>query len=426
MPKINWPSEEEVSSYVQQMRNKMRTLPPDKYRGVFPITKENDTQRGYAFERLSDSMYSYILRTPNGLSKDERKRLNMPDAALSISMTQTLHVSDEQLAHLLDLKHLLESTAENGSTHFENMIDFAYANNISEEFLKAGIQALREDLCLDLQVPELKLNRVPNPTLQNRDNERKNGLEWISEFKTAARRPAAAGGKEPDTDWVINTLAVRSLLRSERHKSDNLKGRRLGPKEITERANRLMADPGVRGYIDALKHNPREYARAAELLQKGNGGRLEDQLCAYMVASGKISYSQLGTRYRPTAKQLIELMQGTLNNKESSPEKKQEALASIIGVRKFLSVHRAKMGLVGDDALKQQLKDYAGFQTYAEEAAKALKELSSKDRLQLMSDACSGHGGAMVKNFDKMLDRHALDPIPTQAEREQARHPVLG
>ena len=95
-------------------------------------------------------------------------------------------------------------------------------------------------------------------------------------------------------------------------------------------------------------------------------------------------------------------------------------------MRKFLSVHRAKMGLVGDDALKQQLKDYASFQTYAEEAAKALKELSPKDQLQLMSDACSGHGGAMVQKFDKMLDRHALDPIPTQAEREQARHPVLG
>lgn len=422
MPKINWPSEEESRKYVQKMRERRKQLSPDEYRGFFPIDKKSDTEREAAFGRLSSAMYSYILQTPNGLSKDERSRLHKPDTPLSLSSPHSYLLTDQNLAHLLDLKCLLESTAENGRTHFENMVDFAYASNISAKYLAEGIKAMREDLCMDLQVPELRLDRVSNPKLQGRDTERKNGLEWISEFKADASHAVAAKEKEPDTDWIINTLAVRSLLRSERHKSDKLKGQLLGTKEITDRANRLMADPGVRGYIDELKHNPREYERAAELLQKGNGGRLEDQLTAYMVAKNKISYSTLGSRYRPTAKQLIEMMQGTLNNKESSLEKKQEALASIIGVRKFLSVHRAKMGLVGDDALKQQLKDYAGFQTYVKESAEALKDLPAKNQLQLMSDACSGHGGAMVQKFDKML----LNPVRTQAEREQARHPVLG
>jgi hypothetical protein len=281
--------------------------------------------------------------------------------------------------------------------------------------------ALKEDLCLDLQTPALKLEKVPNPGLENRAKEEKTALEWITEFKTDARRAAAGGGAEPDTDWLINTLAVRSLAESKRHKSGKLQQTRFSAAQIAERANQLMADRGVRGYVKSLKANPREYARAVELLQKGNGGRVEDQLTAYTVATKQVPFTTLGKRYRPTAKQMIELMQGTLKNPQSSTAEKQEALAAIIAVRKAEGVKRAALGLRADAALEKQITNYTRFQHTAELTLQDLKTLSQQEQSSLMEAACSGHGGAMLQSYDRLLQQAQAQPVQPQAQPVQAQ-----
>jgi hypothetical protein len=158
-----------------------------------------------------------------------------------------------------------------------------------------------------------------------------------------------------------------------------------------------------------------------ELLQKGNGGRVEDQLTAYTVATKQVPFTTLGKRYRPTAKQLIELMQGTLKNPQSSIAEKQEALAAIIAVRKAEGVKRAALGLRADAALEKQITNYARFQHTAELTLQDLKTLSQQEQSSLMEAACSGHGGAMLQSYDRLLQQAQAKPVQPQAQPVQAQ-----
>ncbi|MBR6119628.1 MAG: hypothetical protein IKQ04_04845 [Oscillospiraceae bacterium] len=415
MPKFQRPSKEEYQRYVKQMRTRKEELQKrGGYSGFFP----ENSKRMAALEKITAPLYSYI-QNASGLPREERSDLIKPLGLSFVWGALSVRIKDETLMHLLDLKNLLESTAPDGRTHFENMMDFAYASGVGAEFLPDAALALKEDLCLDLQTPALKLEKVPNPGLENRAKEEKIALEWIAEFKADARRAAAGGGAEPDTAWLMNTLAVRSLAESKRHKSGKLKQTRFSAAQIAERANQLMADRGVRGYVKSLKANPREYARAVELLQKGNGGRVEDQLTAYTVATKQVPFSTLGKRYRPTAKQMIELMQGTLKNPQSSTAEKQEALAAIIAVRKAEGVKRAALGLRADAALEKQITNYVRFQHTAELALQELKTLSQQEQSSLMEAACSGHGGAMLQSYDSLLQQAQAQPAQPQAKPVQ-------
>ena len=421
MPNFKAPTEEAYKEYMEKMRDKLRTLLPAEYTGFFP-TKSEGGSRFNDFNRFFSVMNSYIKYAPNGLPPEERESLLHKNTTLFLYNAATVHSKelDKALRRTLDMKYLLESTAPDGRTHFENLMDFAHASDFSVEALNNVVSAMNEDLDLDLAVKAFHVDRVPNTALQARKEEKKTALDWISEFKAEAETAAKLGDKKnPDTEWLINTLAARSLANSQRHKSARLKGKEFTAAQIADRANQLMADKGVRDYIDELKKNPQELTRAAELLQKGNGGRLEDHLTTFLVARNEVPYTTLGIRYRPTAKQMIELMQGTLKNQESSPEKKQEALAAIIAVRKTMGVKRATMGLMGDDTLKLQIKDYPGFQRSTETTLQALQKLTPQEQSSLMTEACSGHGGAMVQNYDKLIRQAEARPPMAGAERGQ-------
>ena len=403
MPNTNLKEEKTAEQqYAEAMRKKILQLQEDpSYNGFF---KMKSPAQAALSQKFAPIFMLYSKKVENEEIQKDLARVTMDLTALAVGMKD-----DDYLHRLGRTKSFLNTKAPDGRTHFENLVDLAASSgHLTAEELKLSTDALKQDLDIAPSAPQVQTERFANEQMRKKGNETKSALEWIAGFKNTAKMAQESAqflGKNPNVDWIVNTFAVRSLAEAKHNDKATLAKKSFTAKQICERADQLMADKQFKNYIQSLKDGKGEkYKSAANLLLKGNGGLLEDQFSAYMVATNKYSSSLLGRRYCPTAKQMIELMQQKLRNPESTPDEKQKAMQSIIAVRQSVGAQRAKFSVFGDSKLNERLNVDA-FEKAMKKVANDMSKLSDEEKLDLQEAAKKGHGGEMKEKFSTLVEK---------------------
>lgn len=403
MPPINKPSEQEYQSYIGSLREKPN---------AFAFKPEERK----AMLQLLGSLRNYAASLDN--PEDKAARLSLLQSVISLQLMTAGTSNDVQseknakyLKNIYNLKPILSAAAANGKSHFENMMDYAYANNVSKQNLRSSLNMLSDRCGLDLQPPETKRSRIEDaPSAEA--GPKKSALAWISDYKKAAIDVTV--GKLNQADWIVNCFAVRSLADSVRHQKGSLI-QQFTEGQIRERAERLLADKHFSAYIDTIKYDTEGnlLTNSANLLLKGNGGRLEDQFTAYMLKRGSFSHTELCQRYRPTAKQLISCEQARLSQK-LSPAERDASMAKIIAARQLAGAEPDSIFGFGSAKLDDKL-NLTKFEGKTLEVGKALGKLPEEERSALRELASKGKGGKLESSYNETLDDYGIqqkEPAP--------------
>ena len=410
MPTIKMPTEQEYRTYIDSLREK-----PD----AFLFRREERK----AMLQLIGSLryYAASLDRP----EDHAAKHSLMQAAVSLQLMTAGNTGDVQpvknekyLKNIYNLKPILGAEAANGKSHFENVMDYAYANNVSKQNLRSSISMLSDRCGLELRPPETKRSRIEDrPAAET--GPKKSALDWISDYKQAAKDVKA--GKLNRADWIVNCFAVRSLADSARHHKSAL-SQQFTEAQIRERADRLMADKHFSEYIDTIKYSQdgKLLNNAANLLLKGNGGRLEDQFTAYMLKRGSFSHTELCKRYIPTAKQLITCEQARLSEDGLSAAQRDASMAKIVAARQLVGAEPDSLFGSGSAKLETRL-NLTNFEGKTLEVKKALGKLPEEERSALQELAASGKGGKLESSYNETLDDYGIkqkapEPKPKKVE----------
>ena len=366
-------------------------------------------------------------------------RMALNHAVKKLDKSQASQAEFKQsLKTLVGLEAFLSMKNSEGKTYYEELKEAAQ----DPDELDAGLKLLSDGLDLGLKLgiaepeaaededaidepdePELdddaaSIDEEPEPApKKSADDERRfkasDLIRSLQQKQNVRITDPQTGNTVVDPEWITAIMAVRSLANSDRGSSKKLDSSYLTLGDVRTRMREMKADPAFRDFLRNTASNPAITEEVIRMGRNGHGGELDDACRDFIVYNRKQPVGSFMSRYRPTAQQMIEVMQRKLQDMSSAKphsfgekqmllEEKKHCVASIIAARAAVGAKRGGVFHM-DDKLKEKL-DPDVFADKLREAKGVLRKMDEDTLNTLFEKALEGHGGKMKETFTESAE----------------------
>ena len=316
---------------------------------------------------------------------------------------------ERQMDTLARMGELLnERTTDKAGNEGPSILAFLYDDD--GEKTKKDIEILQNNLFVtgtELLNGEAydKYSELYGPKKTGDPDVRRTAAEWIEQSKQDAFLSHDGDEYQKDLSVPARIIAARQLAGAERGKKDKL-GAELSEQELLTRAAELESDDTFRKIMS--KADVAMEVEACRKNARSNGGALEDAMKREMrrLPPGRLPNKPLFTRYMPTIKDRIEVLQKMA--KKGGDEMTLRCAAEIMALRGIQSVKRGDV---------KTLKTPIPTDSISSLRAKTDAFLSDPKFWKAMKDPQvlaalqSGHGGKMEELLKAKMAEKKAAPI---------------
>ena len=250
-----------------------------------------------------------------------------------------------------------------------------------------------------------------------RNAQTKSAEKWLEDFRKNGvfKRRAPDGSLKYDIAQVANVMAVRMLTNAEGSGKSKLQGKYLTAAEIQAKAAELKQDPVYQAFAAKLKSDPKTAKETIAAIKSGSGGGLDKIFKDHVktLPAGELSNSPLLSRYMPTVKERIEILQGRAKKNQ---DPRDRTAAEIIVLRNLAGADRGHKKSLDQTIptryynIKQDIDVLSNDKTF--------QALTTSKKNRIGDLALKGHGGALaerIRKYDKKefknTQRHPLPAL---------------
>jgi len=251
----------------------------------------------------------------------------------------------------------------------------------------------------------------------------KTAASWIEEHKAELAnriRSNQMGDNYPAAD-IARIFAARELSNSVRGKKSTL-GESISDYKINKRAAEIMENKSFKDF--AAKLSKGENLSKVEAIFKkthSHGGELDDMFRDYLTKrpAGELENDPKLKRWMPTVKKRVEFLQSEAAKVIKEKKVPYAEAAEIVTLRQMAEVQRGGRGL---EANIPVVGDRGGNVKDLSKASKAFAESQNFkeafNKQEVKKYILSGHGGAMVENYNKETQEVKKDEPVKQTEAQ--------